>query len=459
MLLSLALGGAVLAILFGVSAFGPTVKIVGLVLCLVAGLVLTRGSFARFVLACLVVRSALDILSAPGANARSGFISPSGALAIAFTIAALVWFTFQRLYPSSTPPARPSRLRAPALALVAAACVSVLSSLVPTASLVEAIRITAAVVMLLVLEGLLERGLPVGTLLVAVYASAVLPMVMALVQSATHTGVTIGGFRRATGTFDHPNPLAIYLTFLLVMGVALFPWVHRPWRLPLAAMLGCGGVVLLLTYTRSAWIAALLGVLVVGALQSRRLVVATFVGVLGVILLVPSVLSRFSDVGQAQYTGAAGDSLTWRFQYWGQLLHLAQSSPLTGIGLKVVQLETVDGKNAHDDFLRAYVEMGLIGLLAYVALMVALGLTALAALRSATTGLERGIAVGFAGTYVSFALLSTVSNILSQTVLLWYFFAFAALAAYVAAHGSPTTSAGAVDGLEETPGPKAEWTA
>lgn len=438
---ALVVGGLVLGSLVGSTSPRLALALSFGILALCGFAYLAGFRFEGLVLAFLVIRSALDAQSSDGTG---GEVSKLSAVAAAgFLVMALLWVIMhvaggQRLRLGR------SYVRLPAVALVAAGFASALSSSAPLTSAQEAVRVMAAVGMLLVLEVLMRQPGMVTRVLVAVYASALIPLLVALGQAATGGGTEIGGFRRVTGTFDHPNPLAIYLTFLVVMGAGLYRWIDARWRLPLVVLLAVAWGVLLLTYTRSAWIAAVIGIIVVGVLQSRRLIYAVIAGILAVLLLVPSIVARFSDVGSTQYTGAAGDSLTWRFQYWLDLLPLVERSPLTGIGLKMIQYSTTDGKNAHDDFLRSFVEMGIFGLAAYVALLLALVWTARQALRATHNGLERGIAVGFAGTCSAFLVLSLVSNILSQTVLLWYFFAFAAAATTVASgRRNPKQAAGA----------------
>jgi hypothetical protein len=45
------------------------------------------------------------------------------------------------------------------------------------------------------------------------------------------------------------------------------------------------------------------------------------------------------------------------------------------------------------------------------------------------------VAVGFAGCFVAFVLVSLVANVMSQAVVLWYLFAFATCAAAVGKFG------------------------
>ncbi|MGH2541056.1 MAG: O-antigen ligase family protein, partial [Actinomycetota bacterium] len=129
--------------------------------------------------------------------------------------------------------------------------------------------------------------------------------------------------------------------------------------------------------------------------------------------------------------GIEGNSLTWRLGYWGDVLDLARESPLVGIGPKMTQYLTDSAKVPHNDYLRAYVEMGILGLSAYVAVVAALIHTARNAMRWAPPGLGQGVAVGFAGCTASFLLFSLAENLMSQVVVLWYFVAFAAAAVTV----------------------------
>jgi O-antigen ligase len=107
---------------------------------------------------------------------------------------------------------------------------------------------------------------------------------------------------------------------------------------------------------------------------------------------------------------------------------------VTGIGLKVTQNMTDQSKEPHNDYLRAYVETGLVGLAGYLGLLVALAVTAKRVVRAAKRGLERGVALGFAGVVAGFIAVSLVSNVISQVIFLWYFFALAAAAEAIIRH-------------------------
>jgi O-antigen ligase len=114
------------------------------------------------------------------------------------------------------------------------------------------------------------------------------------------------------------------------------------------------------------------------------------------------------------------------------VLPLANSNPVTGIGLRVTQFQTDQAKQPHNDFIRAYVETGIIGFVGYVSVMVALVALGRRAVRAApAASLDRGVAAGFFGCALAFLAVSLVANVISNVVNLWYLVAFAAAASAV----------------------------
>lgn len=390
--------------------------------------VLALVNFEAFILLLLFSRALLDfsrgkIERSIGATSSSG---PWAAAASAvLVIAGLLWLAGPRVR------ARRSTAEWAMAAFVAAGTLSVLASAKPDRSLVEVARVGAAVVMFAVLRRLVVGAPRVADrVLTAVFASAVIPLVVAGYQAiAGSGGFQAGGFSRVRGTFVHPNPFAFYVTLLITMGVALFPHLQGWRQLSVGAIVAASSAALLATYTRTGWLALFVALLVVGALQTRWIIPLLLCGVVLMVSLVPSIGDRFSDLGEThQASGTAGNSLIWRVEYWKQAVDLADRSPVIGIGLKMTQSATDEAKAPHNDVIRAYAETGIVGLAAYLTMVGAIIAIALRGLRLANQGRERGIAVGFAGCVVAFLLFSLVSNIASQVVLLWYFLAFAAVA-------------------------------
>ena len=154
-----------------------------------------------------------------------------------------------------------------------------------TGTLVDVVRLATVVALVLVLAQLVTDEGGIRFVLSAVYLSAVIPILYGIWQHHRGAGFYIGGFVRTFSTFQHPNPFAIYLSMLIIMGVAIWGRVRGWYRFGLSLiLLGCG-LNLFYTYTRSAWIAALLGVLVVGIIQSKRMIALMWIGVVVIALV------------------------------------------------------------------------------------------------------------------------------------------------------------------------------
>jgi putative inorganic carbon (hco3(-)) transporter len=155
-------------------------------------------------------------------------------------------------------------------------------------------------------------------------------------------------------------------------------------------------------------------------------------GIMVSLVALPSILGRFADLGSStSAAGYASNSLEWRFSYWGDVLPLASKDPITGIGLNMSSFSTDQAKEPHNDFLRAYVETGVIGTIAYLALLVSMVLVARDSLRFTkrrSWTYDRSVAVGFASCVIAFVVISIVSNVITEVIVLWYYVAFAAAA-------------------------------
>jgi putative inorganic carbon (hco3(-)) transporter len=417
--------------------------IAGLLGVVVAALAFTR--FDWFVLLMLAVRPMIDLfkLSGPtagpagvdGEGGVSRAFDPSTLLAVLFLIAAGLWLAARSR--------RDGRLRTSpagiALLLVGATClVSSLGADRPGQSMLESLRILTVVVMFVVLEQLVPDQRYARRVLLAAYAALALVVAYTVLTSLTGNppAEVKGSFVRITGPFAQSTTFGRYLMFLLVFGVAIYRYLPRRLRVAMVALLLPSFVFLFLTNTRSALLGVGIGVIVVMVLQRsvRMLIALCLAGVLGLLFL-PAVGDRFAQLADAREVGGAptGNTWAWRLGYWAEIVPLANRNPVTGIGPNMTQTQTDEAKKPHNDFLRAYVETGVVGLLAYLAMVVLLVHAGLQALRRAPPGtLARGVAVGNLGGIVAFISVSAASNVLSSVATLWYLVAFAAVA------GAPT---------------------
>ena len=419
-------------------------------------------NFEIFTYIVIAIRSSLDVarpdLGNNGAagigTAQASGIDPAGALAVLFMGMSLFWFLTRRMAGATSPPASIHRICL--FIFAAAGYLSVIGSSRPSVSLLEAIRVSAVAVMLAVMEILLVNRAAIKKLLIAIYASSIAPVGLTLFYILLHKPQFVsGGFARYQGTFSQPNPFAIYLTMLIVMGTALLPHLKPRVRVLMLVDMGASLICLYYTYTRSAWVATIIGVVAVAVLGRRKVLGAAIVAglVVGLIAL-PTISQRFEDLisvaggTSVNASGNTSNSLAWRFDYWAVVLPLADKNPVTGIGLKMSSFLTDQAKEPHNDFLRAYVETGIIGTIAYLALLLSMVLVARQGMRESAPGFDHSIAVGFAGCVIAFVLISIVSNVITEVIVLWYYVAFAAAAYAVtkfpASEHEPEPATGAV---------------
>jgi O-antigen ligase len=316
--------------------------------------------------------------------------------------------------------------------------VSILGSQHAQAGALQSLRILSVAMMFVVLEQLITSREMMMRVLYAAFASLLIPLSYTLygLLSGHPASEVKSGFTRLIGTFTQSNDYARYLAFMIVFGVAIYPRLKGRLKTTMGILLGVSSIFLVLTLTLGAILGTALGVLTLAVLQRRRSLLIGFVVTVALAVAAsPALASRFSEVSaQQSATGQpSGNSLAWRFGYWAQVLPLANSNPLTGIGLNSTQYQTDAAKQPHNDFIRAYVETGVVGLVAYLGMLVSLVGTCRRALRRSVRGtLDHAVAAGALCCAVCFVFESLGANVITNVVNLWYLVAFVAAAGYVA---------------------------
>ena len=284
-----------------------------------------RRSMEAFVLLVLVLRPTLD-----GLHASSGVAAtdPARVLGVLFVAVSLVWWGSRwlegRRHPSS----------AAGLALAAflvAAAVATLGSEAPGHSAAELARLGTAVLMFFVVDRLCEDTGRPDRVLGAVLAAAAIPVAVAVAGPLVGISRTEVKDRieRAISTFSQSNPFGHFLTITVLVLVAVV--LARSGRTRLGALLALVpvGVALALTYTRLAWAAAVVGVLVMLWVAGKRRLVPALI-----VLLSPSPPSR-PNVGHRidQLTSSnpnvvgSESGVSWRWGQWADVAAMAGNNP------------------------------------------------------------------------------------------------------------------------------------
>ncbi len=294
-------------------------------------------------------------------------------------------------------------------------------------------------------------------LIAAVLASGALQAGLGLWQYALR-GVGPVSFRltgdlyRAYGTFEQPNPFGGFLGLIwpVAIGLALahLHGAAAHWRdrstfarrlLPALAHLALGGVILAglyVSFSRGAWLGAAAAAVVMAMFLPRRLALGVGL-VLGGLLagwaliaagLMPAgIAARLASLAEvtafADVRGVnindANFAIVERLAHWQAALAMARDHPWLGVGLGNYASAypayalfnwPFHLGHAHNIYLHMLAETGIIGLSAYVSLWMAVFIYTLRTVRK-TTGLSRGLALGWLGVWAHLAAHHVVDNL------------------------------------------------
>ena len=259
------------------------------------------------------------------------------------------------------------------------------------------------------------------TLVRAMLAGAYLVSIVAVVQwviaalttvPGANTGFSYAGLPRASATLSNPTMLAAFLAMLLPPAVAeLLDARGLTTRILTANAVVMMGLALALTFVRSAWLGALVGVAIAVAAPQRtplRLRFGLAAAGLCVVLavggavakgghpLIPSLFQRAASI--AANTG----STTTRLQVWQGAIRLVASRPVTGYGPDTFGLVYPAFRPAnatpgflvdktHSEILQVAATQGLLGAAAYLWILLSVALAFWRGRRN------QGAAAAFAG--------------------------------------------------------------
>ena len=266
--------------------------------------------------------------------------------------------------------------------------------------------------------------------------------------------VTIRGLPGSPPEGFHPNQIAGALLWPLPL-MLILGWHYRTQSLPMLPpawqwsvrivfllLLLLLGVTMLLTQSRGGYLGLLCGTLALVVIPRRRLqlVAGTLVGVgiIAVLAVGPQVMDAYNRTTIAQSSqGFNTETLQGRFELWSRALYALQDFPFTGMGMGTFRrvmpvlypmfsvAPDFDVGHAHNHLLNAALDLGLPGLIAYLALWLGTAVMIQQTLRNTS---DKGLAVvmlGLSGGMVAhFVYALTDTNALGSKpgLLLWLVF-------------------------------------
>jgi putative inorganic carbon (HCO3(-)) transporter len=378
--------------------------------------------FELLTLAMVAGRTAID-LAHDGSD--DGLLRLSVVITGGYTLIALAWLLINRI----DRPLRFSPVAKCAAILTSATLLSGFLSPDPAQALTGASRWVFLTVFVVVLENLVTDHRAVRRLLYSVALSTVVPLAVGTWQLIEGQGRLSDGISRVDGSFSHPNTYGFYLVVVALLLIAIIRNLPRRVIAPTGFLLVAVIINLVATYSRTSYVAFVVGLLAVGLAARRWLLLSISVAAIAAATFIPAVQVRFSDLGDpATVRGTPGNSLAWRVDYWDDVLAAGEGRRVTGLGFGVVSDVTAQQREPHNDFLRSFVELGAIGLIAYLSLLAAIAWQLRVATQRTLTakgpsGLPRSLVTAQLGVFAAYLIGSSTGNLMTQLILLWYVFA------------------------------------
>ena len=310
--------------------------------------------------------------------------------------------------------------------------ISLFYSLSPQTTLQELLRFFDLFVLGFLAYASIRETTTFKHLLQAFFLSSILPVLFGLYQYAFHIGLTDENVSvlRIFGTFSHPNVYSLYLFAMIVFGsLYLFLFADSGIRrIVISGLLAIFTTVLVLTFARVAWVALFIFIFLVALYRYRLLLFP--------LVLIPFVLYVFSPSFQARviesFNPDPDSSLVWRQTLWKDVTRysIQEERLVLGSGMDTFPLVseelrgTEHGPNEpHNDFVKFFVEGGIVGLGAFVLYLFSLGYLLIKKFRESRPGSALRLAYGIMFIFfLTLELSALTDNIFKNTPIQWLFF-------------------------------------
>jgi putative inorganic carbon (hco3(-)) transporter len=375
------------------------------------------------ILALVLVRSSLDALRDINVVSTSvADLNIAGLLSVLLIIAGTAYLISNHTKISQIPAAIPFA------AFIFIAFASIATSSAKMAGVADWLRVASTFVLYLVVIQAFRSKRSLKRLVYAILFSSIIPLTVGAYQALNGAGslaVTAGGqFERIFGTFGHPNSFGFYLVLVLTIAIPLFiENTAAAKKIPLALLIAACSIMLILTFARGAWIGMVVALIVMALIRYRKMFYWLPVVIIAAVILFPQIVSRFQDVVKG---GEATGSFGWRLNFWDLgFFDLIRQRPLLGHGIG--SFPFFQGNDAHNDYLRLAVEVGIPGLLLYLTTLYVVGKTTWQAIKKLIDPFDIAIAVSFLSLLAAYLVMSIADNLVKGMAMQWYFWVLAAV--------------------------------
>lgn len=301
-------------------------------------------------------------------------------------------------------------------------------SIAPASSLQEAIRIFDLFVVGFMAYASVERYRDYRFLLMAIFLSSLIPIAFGLYQFLFGIGLADENVSAARifGTFSHPNVFSLYLFTVAAVASIYFLVYARQDKVRVLTGLYLGLVlfVLLLTYARIAWVSLFVFAFLVALWRYRILLLPLILFPLVLMAFVPAVQERVNET----FHPTPDSSFVWRQNLWHDMLLKTRldDSELLGSGLDTFRVsaaalrgERFGSNEAHNDFVKFYVDGGLVGLTVFILYLLVFSFPAFQVRRLTPSHSLKNMATLLLLLILTLVIASLSDNVFKNTPVQW----------------------------------------
>ena len=267
-----------------------------------------------------------------------------------------------------------------------------------------------------------------------------------LLASQAAGDASVASLSRINGTLGHPNTFATFV--LLFIGLTLWKLGQSKQRLPWLILLGILAFFFVSTRAIFGLVMLLVFVLVLTIPKLKP------INIIGGLILLVFIFGLFasSEFGQERLASlaqtplfnpdidvsraislSAGDnnSFNWRIAQWHYLLEQWQHYPVFGYGLGLSQHVATNQLYPHNDYVRALVEGGIVGLVTFVTLLVAQVIRLIAFIRNTPRGsAQNQLSFILLAVFFAIPVGMLTENIWSHTTLFFYWWTISSVVSW-----------------------------
>lgn len=243
---------------------------------------------------------------------------------------------------------------------------------------------------------------------------------------------------RVYSTFANPNVYGAYLLLVIPMAAGLMLYVKNPfYKLYAAGVAGVLVVALALTYSRGCYIALAGAVLLFMLLVEKRLIVLYALGLLAMPFILPAgMIARIVSIVNLTDTSTA-----FRLAIWQGSIRVLGDFWMAGLGQGIdaynqayplYSFAAVPSPHSHNLFLQVFLETGVVGLLAFLAVLACFFRTQFSFMRNTSDFGRKVLSAALTAGAVGFLMQGMFDHVFYNYRVMLVFFLYLGIANSVA---------------------------